>query len=53
MGRRPMARVVLGAAALIVLGAGIAAPWPYEYRAGLVAGAALVLVYLAQVPRRR
>lgn len=47
-----MARVVLGAAALITLGAGLAAPWPQEYRAGLIAGAALVLVYLARLDAR-
>jgi len=48
-----MARVALGAAALITLGAGLASPWPYEYRAALIAGAALVLVYLAREGPRR
>lgn len=48
-----VARVALGAAALITLGAGLASPWPYEYRAALIGGAAIVLVYLAQRRPRR
>jgi len=43
-----VARVALGAAALVVLGAGIASPWPYEYRAALMGGSAVVLLWLAQ-----
>ena len=43
-----MGRVVLSSAALIVLGAGLASPWPQEYRAALVGGAALILAYLAR-----
>lgn len=58
MGRGPVdrghvARVVLGAAALVTLGAGLASPWPYEYRAALIAGAAVVLLFLAQMERPR
>jgi membrane protein implicated in regulation of membrane protease activity len=48
-----MARVALGAAALITLGAGLASPWPYEYRTALIAGAALALLYLVRESRRQ
>ena len=48
-----MARVALESAALITLGAGLASPWPYEYRTALIAGAALALAYLAHYRPRR
>jgi membrane protein implicated in regulation of membrane protease activity len=52
VGGRSVARIVLAAAALIVLGAGLAAPWPQEYRGSLLAGASVVLAYLAHTADR-
>lgn len=43
--------MILGAAALVVLGAALAAPWPLEARAGALSGVFAVLLYLAR--RRR
>lgn len=53
LGRRAVARVALGAAALVVMGATISGgPFPIEARVSILGACAAVLVYLVELERR-